>query len=169
MCACAHAVCLPLERRRGNRLARVALDDCEPSRDRNGGETRSPSIPYRSPTTLPYRSPTVPLATPFALPFMLPLLPFACAFAWFCALCVGAVLFSAFFAKPSRFSADDMRMDNHCCFPLPLVTHRLLIRFWMLDPNGASLCISDLLDGLCPLQLADELEQTIARLEASTL
>ncbi len=56
-------------------------------------------------------------------------------------------------------------METHYCFPLPLVTHRLLIRFWMIDPNGASLCVSDLLDGLCPLQLADELEQVISRLE----
>ena len=59
-------------------------------------------------------------------------------------------------------------METHYCFPLPLVTHRLLIRFWMLDPNGASLCVSDLLDGLCPLQLANELEQTIARLESDS-
>ena len=60
-------------------------------------------------------------------------------------------------------------MDNCHCFPLPYRTERLLGLFARLDPNGASLCVSDLLDGLCPLQLADELEQTIARLEASTL
>lgn len=59
-------------------------------------------------------------------------------------------------------------METHCCFPLPYRTHSLLIRFWMLDPNGASLCVTDLLDGLCPLQLADELEQTITRLEAES-
>lgn len=64
--------------------------------------------------------------------------------------------------------ADSTRMDNVYCFPLPLETHRLLIRFWMIDPNGASLCVSDLLDGLCPLRLARELAETIARLEAES-
>lgn len=56
-------------------------------------------------------------------------------------------------------------MDNVYCFPLPPETHRLLIRYWMIDPNGASLCVSDLLDGLCPFELADELEFDISRLE----
>lgn len=54
------------------------------------------------------------------------------------------------------------------CFPLPLHTHALLARFARIDANGYSLCVTDLLDGLCPLRLADELTETIARLESES-
>lgn len=59
-----------------------------------------------------------------------------------------------------------MDTDMHYCFPLPLRTHNLLTRYWSIDANGASLCVTDLLDGLCPFELADELEFDISRLEA---
>ena len=55
-------------------------------------------------------------------------------------------------------------MFNYYCFPLPYRTEKLLSLFATIAANGASLCVTDLFDGLCPLQLADELEQIIFNL-----
>lgn len=59
-----------------------------------------------------------------------------------------------------------MDTDTYYCFPLPAHTDELLTRFWRIDASGACLCEEDLRDGLCPFDLADELAETIARLES---
>lgn len=186
---CAHAVFPLLERRRGNRLARAGWTIASPRVTGMEGKRvpllLSPIVLLLPFPLLPFASLAAPLPVPlhappsrfplrslrsFALrapafrPGHAPQFFFASAFAWICALCIGAVFFSAFFAKVCRFPADNAGMDISYIYPLPERTERALRVFAALDANGASLAVTDLCDGYDVLLLTQELIEAAERL-----